>query len=258
MQSENVAAAGTPQLPPSLQADHREFVQALSGMPGPERVDIHVLQLLTKFGLLVYEHADRLGLISKRDRSTLFTRHVLDSLNPISLFDRPPASVLDVGSGAGFPGIPLAAVWPSATVTLLERRERKAGFLERAARELGLRNAKVIPSRLEDLAAGAHSRVHPDPRGPGFDDPREPGFDSVFIRALGSLPDLLGSLDPVCAPGARWVYFLGAGSSAEEILSGLGPLGLGASVARGKFGGQLLHGCVKGVGRAHSGDASTA
>jgi len=234
MQSENVAAAGTPQLPPSLQADHREFVQALSGLAEPERIDIHVLQLLTKFGLLVHEHAIRLGLISKRDRSSLFTRHILDSLNPVSLFDRPPASALDVGSGAGFPGIPLAAVWPSATVTLLERREKKAGFLERAVRELGLKNTKVVASRLEDLASSSGSPVRPNSR--------ESGFDSVFIRALGSLPSLLGSLGPVCAPGARWVYFLGAGSSADEILSGLGPLGLGAEVARGKFGGQLLHG----------------
>ncbi|TMQ62726.1 MAG: hypothetical protein E6K79_11760 [Candidatus Eisenbacteria bacterium] len=245
MQSENAAAAGTPQLPPSLQADHRDFVQALSGPAGPELVDIQVLHLLTKFGLLVYEHAWRLSLISKGDRSTLFTRHILDSLNPISLFDRPPASVLDVGSGAGFPGIPLAAVWPSATVTLLERRERKAGFLERAVRELGLRNAKVIPSRLENLAsgslsqAGSQSQARSDSARP---DSRQPGFQSVFIRALGSLPRILGSLDPVCAPGARWVYFLGAGSPAEEILSGLGPLGQGAEVARGKFGGQLLHG----------------
>ena len=235
MQSES-AAAGTPQLPPSLQADHREFVQALSGLVG---VDIQVLHLLTKFGLLVHQHADRLSLVSKRDRSSLFTRHVLDSLNPVSLFDRPPVSALDVGSGAGFPGIPLAAVWPTAAVTLLERRERKAGFLERAVRELGLKNVKVIPSRVEDLAAGAHSPVRPGSR--------EHGFDSVFIRALGSLPELLGSVAPVCAPGARWVYFLGAGSSAEEITSGLGPLGLGAGVASGMFGGQLLHGRLDGA-----------
>ncbi len=227
-------SASTPALPSILQADHREFVQALSGLAGPERVDIHVLHLLTKFGLLVHENSDRLGLVSKRDRSSLFTRHVLDSLNPVSLFEEgPPASALDVGSGAGFPGIPLAAVWPSATVTLLERRERKAGFLERAVRELGLKNTRVIPSRLEDLAAGLHSPARPT---------QEPGFDSVFIRALSSLPELLGSLGPVCAPGARWVYFLGAGTSAEKILSGLRPLGLGAETARGKFGGQLLHG----------------
>jgi len=234
MPSANVAAAGTPQLPPNLQADHRELVQALSGWMEPERVDIDVLQQLTKFGLLVHEHADRLGLISKRDRSTLFTRHVLDSLNPISLFDRPPASALDVGSGGGFPGIPLAVVWRSTGVVLLESREKKAAFLELAVRELSLKNTKVVPSRLEDFASGSHS--------PGYPAPQEVAFETVFIRALGSLPALLATVSPICAPGARWVYFLGARSSAEEILSALRPLGLGGEVARGRFGGQLLHG----------------
>ena len=234
MPSANVAATGTPQLPPSLQADHRELVQALSGWMEPERVDIDVLQQLTKFGLLVHEHADRLGLISKRDRSTLFTRHVLDSLNPISLFDRPPASALDIGSGGGFPGIPLAVVWRSTDVVLLESREKKAAFLELAVRELALKNAKVVASRLEDFASGSHS--------PGYPASQVVAFETVFIRAVSSLPALLASVGPICAPGARWVYFLGASSSAEEILSALRPLGLGGEVARGRFGGQLLHG----------------
>jgi 16S rRNA (guanine527-N7)-methyltransferase len=246
MPSENVAAAGTPQLPPSLQADHREFVQALSGWMEPERVDINVLQLLTKFGLLVREHAERLSLISKRDRSSLFTRHVLDSLNPLSLFDSPPISVLDIGSGAGFPGIPLAVVWRTSTVTLVERREKKAAFLERAVRELGLKNARVVPSRLEDFDAGSRAGAQPSSQALAF--------DSVFIRALGSLPALLGSVGPLCTPGARWVYFLGAGSSADEVLSDLRPLGIGGEVARGRFGGQLLHGRLnEGVRRGASG-----
>lgn len=246
MPNENVAAAGTPQLPPSLQADHREFVQALSGWMEPERVDINVLQLLTKFGLLVRDHAERLSLISRRDRSSLFTRHVLDSLNPLSLFDSPPASALDIGSGAGFPGIPLAVVWRTATITLVERREKKAAFLERAVRELGLKNTRVVPSRVEDLAAEPQSGA---PRSS-----QASAFDSVFIRALGSLPVLLGSVGPLCTPGARWVYFLGAGSSADEVLSDLRPLGIGGEVARGRFGGQLLHGRLsEGARRGASG-----
>ena len=234
---------GTPQLPSSLQADHREFTRILSERIPREGADINVLHLLTNFGLLVYEDAERFGLISRRDRSSLFTRHVLDSLNPISLFDRPPSSALDVGSGAGFPGIPLAVVWPSATMTLLESREKKAAFLERAVRELALKNTKVAPSRLEDLVPGSLAE-----RGPGSGDmsavssPQRAGFDAVFIRALSSLPTLLARLGPLCAPGGRWVYFLGAGSSADEIGSGLAPLGLTAEVAPGHFGGQLLHG----------------
>jgi 16S rRNA (guanine527-N7)-methyltransferase len=234
MSNESVAAEGTPQLPSSLQADHREFVQALSGWMEPERVAIDILQLLTKYGLLVHEHAERLSLISKRDRSSLFTRHILDSLNPLSIFDSPPASVLDVGSGAGFPGIPLAVVWKTATVTLVERREKKAAFLERAVRELGLKNTKVAASRVEDIGAAPLPGAQPGSQASGF--------ESVFIRALGSLPALLGSVGPLCAPGARWVYFLGAGSSADEVLTSLGPLGVGAEVDQGRFGGKLLHG----------------
>jgi 16S rRNA (guanine527-N7)-methyltransferase len=228
------AAGGTPQLPPSLQADHREFANTLSSGLGPAGADINVLHRLTKFGLLVYEQADRLGLISRRDLSSLFTRHVLDSLNPISLFDHAPISALDVGSGAGFPGIPLAVFWPETSMTLIESREKKAAFLERAVRELGLRNARVAPMRFEDLAGepGTHSQGSP----------RESGFDAVFIRALGSLPKLLSMAGPVCAPGARWVYFLGGGTSSAEVMEELRPLGLSAAVATGALGGQLLHG----------------
>ena len=247
MPSENVAA-DTPQLPPSLQADHQEFTRTLSGQSSREGEDIRVLHLLTKFGLLVYEHADRFSLISKKDRSSLFTRHILDSLNPASLFDRPPTSALDVGSGAGFPGIPLAVLWPETRITLVESREKKAAFLERAVRELELKNAGVVPTRVEDLAAGSwtHARTSSE----------EPGFDSVFIRALASLPKLLGLVGPMCAPGAHWVYFLGKSSSADEIMAGLGSLGLGAEVASGQFGGQLLHGRLGDLGQRGSGSLS--
>ena len=169
---------------------------------GRERADIHVLHLLTKFGLLVHEHANRLSLISRGDRSSLFTRHVLDSLNPVSLFDRPPASALDVGSGAGFPGILLAVVWPSSTVTLLERREEKAGFLERAVRELGLKNTRVVPSRLEDLAtAGSYSHARPNPAGAGV----RLGIDSgAGLRSRRSWARSVRSVRQVRAGSTSW------------------------------------------------------
>src|SRR6266849_3839230 len=122
MPSENVGAVGTSQLPAKLQADHQDFVRALSGWVEGGAGDVRTLSLLTHFGLLVHDHAVRFGLISKGDRSSLFTRHILDSLNPAALFTRVPSTAVDVGSGAGFPGIPLAVVWPSTIVTLVERR----------------------------------------------------------------------------------------------------------------------------------------
>lgn len=171
-------------------------------------------------------------MISDGDRSTVYTRHVLDSLNPIALFDTPPASALDIGSGAGFPGIPLAIAWPETTVVLLESREKKAGFLERATRELGLKNVRVVCARLEDAAMDW--RV------------AEP-TDAVFVRAVGDLPHILEHARPRARAGATWAYFLGAGSDEAPTVAALAASGLEAKVAPGLFGGRLLTGSFPGA-----------
>lgn len=171
-------------------------------------------------------------MISDGDRSTVYTRHVLDSLNPIALFDTPPASALDIGSGAGFPGIPLAIAWPETAVVLLESREKKAGFLERAARELGLKNVRVVCARLEDEAMDW--RV----AGPA---------DAVFVRAVGELPRVLGNARRRASPGATWAYFLGAGRDEASTLAALAVVGFEARVAPGLFRGRLLTGRFPGT-----------
>lgn len=232
MPSVSGASASGPSLPSKLQADHLEFARAIE--PWLERLPhgINALQLLTQFGLLVYDQADRLAVIAKGDRPALFTRHVLDSLNPVSLFPTPPQSAIDIGSGAGLPGIPLAIVWPSTRIVLVESREKKAGFLERVVRELGLKNVEVVCSRVEELRATGAGSI-------------DPPAESVFVRALGDLPMILTSIAPHAAPGARWVYFLGARSDAEAIRSSIGAGAVGARVERGAFGGQLLHGTLE-------------
>jgi 16S rRNA (guanine527-N7)-methyltransferase len=204
---------------------------------------IDALQLLTQFGLLVHEYAGRSALIAKGDRPTLLTRHVLDSLNPVALFPSPPKSALDVGSGAGFPGFPLAICWPSTEVYLLDSREKKVGFMELAVRELGLKNLKVVLARVEDLRSAW----------------RAAPVEAAFIRALGDLPHLLTAIEPACAPGARWVYFLGAQSDPGELTAaaaggrwaGRAPALAAAKVDRGEFGGKLLHGTLGGAASPH-------
>ena len=195
---------------------------------------------MTQFGILVHDHAGRSALIAKGDRPTLFTRHVLDSLNPLALFPSPPKSALDVGSGAGFPGIPLAICWPSTEVILLDSREKKVGFMELAVRELGLKNVKVVLARVEDL--GSIWRSAP--------------VESVFVRAMGDLPAMLTAIEPVCARGARWVYFMGAQTDPGDLTAALGRVRgaagvvepdqapIGAKVDRGEFGGRLVHGTL--------------
>jgi 16S rRNA (guanine(527)-N(7))-methyltransferase RsmG len=108
---------------------------------------------LHEFGELVEASADRLGLIAAGDRPQVYMRHFREALAPPLLQAIPAgARVLDVGSGGGFPAIPLAIVREDLHVTLTERRERKASFLQRVVLTLNLTQVFVFPGTLEDLA----------------------------------------------------------------------------------------------------------
>ena len=223
-------SAGAPprDLPPELNPDFERFREALSqAVAGagsgldPVR-DPTALGLWREYGRLLYEKAADLALIGKGDRVHVYTRHVLDSLNALTVFPAPPRSALDIGSGAGLPGIPLAIAWPTSQLVLLESRERKAGFLEQAVRTLGLRNVRVVCARLEDYGRSWTS-------GP---------FDAVLIRAIGELAVTLEHATKAATEGAGWVYFLGS-RSPEEALDGESA---SAEVMTGAFGGRLLTG----------------
>jgi 16S rRNA (guanine(527)-N(7))-methyltransferase RsmG len=220
------ASAGSeePKLPRDLEQDHHEFANRIREWLESCERGIDALTLFTRLGLKVYEHAARTSLIARGDRRHIFTRHVLDSLNPISLFDTPPASILDVGSGGGFPGIPLAIAWPRTSVTLLESRDRKAGFLEMAVRDLGLKNVKVVCDRLERFRPAS-----------GAERPR-----ATFIRAVGGLAGLVRTLEPISQRDGRWVYYLGADTPLEPLVQELE--GANPREAQGLFGGRLLWG----------------
>lgn len=219
-------------MPPDLERDYLEFDSTISAGAGATSSPAapEARSQLKRFGRLVHDSSASLALISDGDRRLVYTRHVLDSLNPLSLFTSPPASVLDIGSGAGFPGIPLAIVWPNTTMVLLESREKKAGFLERAARELGLKNVRVVCGRLEDHSSDW--RVGP--------------VEAMFVRAVGNLPFVLEHAAGRVAPAARWVYFLGAGTDAAPLIASLHAGGMAARVEAGAFGGRFLTGAFAG------------
>ena len=101
----------------------------------------------------VADAADRLGLVSPGDRGSLVARHTADSLLfAVARNPNPGETWVDVGSGAGFPGLVLACCYPETSFTLIEPSERRAGFLELQLAGIGLANAAVVARRLEDVA----------------------------------------------------------------------------------------------------------
>jgi 16S rRNA (guanine527-N7)-methyltransferase len=136
-------------------------------------------------------------------------RHFLDSLTvPV----RPDERVIDVGTGAGFPGLPLAIAHPTAHITLLEATGKKIAFLEYVIGLLGLTNAAALHARAEEAGQ------HPDHRA---------AYDLAVARAVARLPTLLEYLLPLVRVGGRCIAMKGitAHEEAESAKRALRILG---------------------------------
>ncbi|MFU8838287.1 MAG: 16S rRNA (guanine(527)-N(7))-methyltransferase RsmG [Thiohalomonadaceae bacterium] len=112
------------------------------------------------------------NLTAVRTPGEMVTRHLLDSLAVVPHLHG--QRIIDVGSGAGLPGIPLALAFPQREFVLLDSNSKKTRFLTQVRAELGLANLSVVHGRVEDY--------HPSP-----------GFDCVISRAYASIADILSS-----------------------------------------------------------------
>jgi len=145
------------------------------------------------------------GMIGPREVPRLWERHLLNSAAIASLV--PVGSrVVDVGSGAGLPGIPLALARPDLTVTLLEPLARRVAFLTECVRRLGLERVTVVRGRAEE---------GPIRRQLG-------GADVVTARAVAPLDKLAGWCLPLLRPGGLLLAMKGSTAAAE--LAATGPL----------------------------------
>jgi 16S rRNA (guanine527-N7)-methyltransferase len=146
---------------------------------------------------------DPASLSSVRDPEEAWRVHVIDSLSGVELVGS-PGRLADVGTGAGFPGLVLAAALPATRVDLVESVARKCDFVERAIAAAGLDNARAVCARAEDWAAA------PDPTG-GRD-----AYDVVTARAVGRLATLAELASPLLREGGALVAWKGRRDPGEE------------------------------------------
>ena len=136
----------------------------------------------------------RYNLTGITERDEMVTHHLLDSLAVHA--DLAGERVADVGTGAGFPGLPLALANPERQFTLIDSSAKKLRFVEHAAHALQLSNVTALHARAEALR------------------PPLP-FDSVLARAVAPLPQLLPALAPLCGPASRVLAMKGRWPAAE-------------------------------------------
>lgn len=147
---------------------------------------------LEDFAALILKWNRAQNLVSRETIGDLWTRHIADSLQLLPLLKETDRTILDLGSGGGFPAIPLAIASGSARqFILVEPIAKKASFLRAASRELGL-GLRVEARRSDDLSP---SDVPP--------------IDVVTSRALASLPKLLGFAAPFFGPHTRGLFHKG-------------------------------------------------
>jgi 16S rRNA (guanine527-N7)-methyltransferase len=130
------------------------------------------------------------NLTAVADPVDIIIKHFIDSLTPLPYLAS-STSLLDVGSGAGFPGIPLKIAAPYLRVCLVDSQRRKVSFLKHIIRTLSLREVTVVHGRVEDLP------------------PQDPPFTAVISRAFRRIEPLLEVVSPLLSPGCTLIAMLG-------------------------------------------------
>jgi 16S rRNA (guanine527-N7)-methyltransferase len=170
---------------------------------------ITMVAALTRFVDLI-DAANPVYRLVHADLRRLVTHHVLDSLAAVAALRRvdPRATVLDVGSGAGLPGVPLALALPESRVTLVERSARRVAFLHHVRRELALPELTIVGRPL------AEARLAP--------------FDVVTWRAVAPLARLLPELRPLLHRCSTVALYQGTAATVRREVAAGRELGGGA------------------------------
>lgn len=173
----------------SVTAEHATELKQGATQLGVALSDHQEQQLLAYLGLLI-KWNKAYNLTAVRNPDEMVSRHLLDSLSVVSYVEDGGDNWLDVGSGGGMPGIPLAIMFPNKRFTLLDSNGKKTRFLVQVKLELKLDNLEVIHSRVEEFT------------------PEQP-FDGISSRAFSSLEDFSNWTRHLGDQKTRWLAMKG-------------------------------------------------
>lgn len=147
-----------------------------------------VIPRLEEFSRLLLEKNQVMNLTAITEPDQVATLHLLDSLSLLPLADFAGKTAVDVGTGAGFPGVPLAIAVPESRITLLDSLGKRVDFLRESCAALGLSNAVCVQARAEEFAGD-----------------RRESFDLAVSRAVAALPVLCELCLPLVKPGGAFI-----------------------------------------------------
>ncbi len=156
------------------------------------------IQQLEQYAGFVLEWNKKINLISRQHAEQTVAGHIMDSLAALSLLDEAaisspvPMTVMDLGSGGGFPGFPLKICRPGINLTCVEATQKKAKFLDLASQELALQSVTVVPQHSQELVKEEELLSK---------------YDVVLCRAVAGLKELVKSSFPFLRPGGVLLAF---------------------------------------------------
>ncbi len=193
-----------------------EFARQTQSILGFELSATQLAQFEQLTGLLL-DWNMRMNLTGITEPADIALKHYLDSLTVLKVLTKAGHSrLLDVGTGAGFPGLPLAIVLPQLRVTLLDSTAKKLRFIEEAGRALDLDNIRIVHARAEDA---------------GRDDAHRGTYNFVIARAVSRMPALMECTLPMTKRGGLVIAMKGASAHEETCAAAKAISTLGGELA---------------------------